>query len=270
MEKLQEFFVNLVNSGDLSRYALLALFLIAGSLLIGSASRFVFGKRSLLGSAVSSAIAIVFLYALTAVLLAVGGKYAEFTAPLPCVTIANDRMFFFTFTGADFGIICGQVLNLVILSFVVSLGDRFLPRGKNIFVWLLCRVLTVCFGLIAHLVVTQLLWHYLPEGISQYAPAILLAILMLMILTGALKLVIGFLIGTVNPIIGAIYTFFFANIVGRQLTRSVITTALICLLLFVLERLGIASVGISMESLTLYIPYGAGLLGLWYFVNRVF
>lgn len=270
MEKLQELFSNLVNSGDLGRYALLALFLVAGSLIIGGAGRFVFGKRSLLGTAVSTSIAIVFLYALTAVLLALGGKYAEFTAPLPFVTTVGDRMFFFTFSGADFTDICGQVLNLVILAFVVSLGDRFLPRGKNLFLWLLCRVLTVCFGLLAHLVVTQLLWHYLPEGITQYAPVILLAILVLMLLTGALKLIIGFLIGTVNPIIGAFYTFFFANIVGRQLTRSVVTTAMVCLLVFGLEKLGIPSLSIAMESLTLYIPYGAGLLGLWYLSNRLF
>lgn len=270
MEKLQEFFENLVSNGDLGRYALLALFLVAGSLLIGGAGRFVFGKRSLLGTAVSSSIATIFLYALTAVLLAIGGKYAKLTAPLPFVTINNDRMFFFTFTAADFTDICAQVLNLVILAFVVSLGDRFLPRGKNFFLWLLCRVLTVCFGLIAHLVVTQLLWHYLPAGITQYAPVILLAILVVMLLTGALKLVVGFLIGTVNPIIGALYTFFFANIVGRQLTRSVVTAALVCLFVFALEKLGIPSLSIAMESLTLYIPYGAGLLGLWYLANRLF
>lgn len=270
MEKLQEFFGNLANNGDLGRYALLALFLVAGSLLIGGASRFVFGKRSLLGTAVSSSIAIVFLYALTAVLLAIGGKYAKFTTPLPFVTIHDDKMFFFAFTGADFASICGQVLNLVILAFVVSLCDRFLPRGKNFFLWLLCRILTVCLGLIAHLVVTQLLWHYLPAGITQYAPVILLVILVLMLLTGALKLPIGFALSTVNPVIGALYTFFFANIVGRLLTRSVVTSALVCLYIFALEKLGIPSLSIATESLTLYIPYGAGLLGLWYLSNRLF
>ena len=270
MEKLQEFIAGFVNSENFGRYALLALFLVGGSLLIGGVSRFVFGKRSLLGTAVSSSIAIVFLYALTAVLLTIGGEYAKLTAPLPFVTLLEDQMFFFIFSGAAFADICAEVLNLVILAFVVNLADRFLPRGKNVFVWLFFRVLTVILGLVAHLVVTRLLWYYLPDGITQYAPMILLAILVLMILTGALKLVIGFVISTVNPVIGALYTFFFANMVGRKLTRSVVTTAILCLLLFGLEKLGISSLCISKECIPLYIPYGAGLLGLWYLTNRLF
>lgn len=270
MEKLQELFSSLINSGNLERYIFLALFLVAGSLIIGGAGRFVFGKRSLVGTAVSSSIAIVFLYALTAVLMTIGGKYTQLTAPLPFVTLENSRMSFFTFTDKDFPLICGQILNMIILAFVVNIGDRFLPRGKNFFVWLMFRVLTVCFGLIAHLIVTQLLWVLLPEGIAQYAPVILLVILVLMVLTGALKLLVGFIISTVNPIIGALYTFFFANIIGRQLTRSVLTTVIICLLVFLLEKLGISSLGIAEEYLMLYIPCGAGLLGFWYLSNRLF
>lgn len=270
MEKIQEFVENLISSGSLGRYALLALFLVVGSLLIGGVGKLIFGKRSLLGTAVSSSIAIVFLYALTAVLLAIGGKYARLTAPLPFVSADETQMTFFTFSGAGFTEICGHLLNMIILAFVVNLADRFLPRGKNFFVWLLFRVLTVCVGLIAHLFVSQLLWRYLPDGVTQYAPVILLGILVLMLLTGALKLVVGFAISTVNPIIGAIYTFFFANIVGRQITRSVVTTAIVCLFVFLLEKLGIGAIDLSAVGLLVYIPYGAGLLGLWYLANRLF
>ncbi len=269
-EKLQDFFANLASSGNLGRYALLALFLIVGSILIGSIGKFVFGKRSLLGTAVSSSIAIVFLYALTAVLLTIGGKYARLTAPLPFVNADETQMSFFAFSGASFTDICGHLLNMIILAFVVNLADRFLPRGKNFFIWLLFRVLTVCFGLIAHLIVTQLIWRYLPEGITQYAPVILLGILALMLLTGALKIIVGVAISTVNPIIGAIYTFFFANIVGRQITRSVITAVIVCLLVVLLEKLGISAVSLSSVGLIVYIPCGACLLGLWYLVNRFF
>lgn len=270
MEKLQEFWNALITGGNLTRYIILAVVLLAGSLLIGATGRFVFGKRSMLGSALSSSIAIVFLYALTAVLLALGAKYARFTAPLPFVTMEGDTLTFFTFGGATFSQICAQLLGTVILAFVVSLADSFLPRGKNLFIWLLFRVLTVVFGLIAHLLVTLLMGEFLPESFMQFAPAILLAILVLMVLTGALKLIVGFALGIINPVVGALYTFFFANIVGRQLTRSVLTTTLIALLVFAIESIGLASVGIGLESLILYIPYGAGLLGLWYLCNRIF
>ncbi len=270
MEKLQIFFSELIAGGDLVRYIVLALVLTVVSMLLGRIGEAFFGKRSLIGCAVSSAIAVVFLYALTAVFLALGGKYAQFTTPLPFVTMEGETLTFFTFGGNDFSAICVQLLNMVILTFVVSLADRFLPRGKNIFLWLLLRVATVCIGLIAHLFVTELLMQLVPQGIAQYAPMVLLAVLVIMLLTGALKILVGVALTTVNPIIGALYTFFFANVVGKQITRSVMTTVLLALMIYALENLGIAAIGISLESLILYIPYGAGLLGLWYLCNRLF
>ncbi len=269
MEKLQSFINELISGGVLARYLLWAIIFAAASLLLGSIGKKVFGERSMLGTAVSSSIAIVFLYALTAVFLALGGKYIAYVAPLPFVTIEGDTLTFFSFSGKPLSEIFAQLLNMVILAFVVSLADRLLPRGKNLFLWLLFRVATVCVGLFAHLFVSGLLLKLLPEGIAGYAPMVLLGLLLLSLLTGALKIPIGVLLTTVNPVIGALYTFFFASLIGSQITRSVLTTALVSLLVFALERIGIASLGIGLESLILYIPYGAGLLGFWYLCNRI-
>ena len=74
MDKLQIFFSELIAGGDLVRYIVLALVLTVVSMLLGKIGEAFFGKRSLIGCAVSSAIAVVFLYALTAVFLALGGK----------------------------------------------------------------------------------------------------------------------------------------------------------------------------------------------------
>ncbi|MBQ3000555.1 MAG: hypothetical protein IJD63_02280 [Oscillospiraceae bacterium] len=264
------FLAGIFDSGNLTRFLIFGVILTVGSAILGGVGRLVFGKRSLLGTCTSSAIAIVFLYALTAVLLSLGAKYARFTAPLPFVTVEGDVLTFFTFADKDFSAISVQLVNMLILAFVVNLADRFLPRGKNFFSWLLFRVLTVAFGLIAHLLVTILLGSLVPEGIAQYASTILLVVLGVMLLTGALKFIVGIALGALNPIIGALYTFFFANIIGKQLTRSALTTALLTVLVFGLERLGIASIGIALGSLLLYIPYGAGLLGLWYLCNKFF
>ncbi len=264
------FLTGIFDSGNLIRFLLLGVILTVGSAILGGVGRLVFGKRSLLGTSVSSSIAIVFLYALTAVLLSLGAKYARFTAPLPFVTMEGDVLTFFSFAASDKSAISVQLLNMVILAFVVNLADRFLPRGKNVLSWLFFRVMTVCMGLIAHLLVTILLGSLVPEGIAQYASTILLILLGVMVLTGALKFIVGIALGAVNPIIGALYTFFFASIVGKQLTRSALTTAILTLLVFGLEKLGIAAIGIDLASLLLYIPYGAGLLGLWYLCNKFF
>lgn len=264
------FLAGIFDSGNLIRFLIFGVILAVGSAILGGIGRLVFGKRSLLGTAVSSSIAIVFLYALTAVLLALGAKYARFTAPLPFVTMEGDWLNFFSFAGSDKAAISVQLLHMVVLAFVVNLTDRFLPRGNHILSWLFFRVMTVCFGLVSHLLLTLLLGSFVPADIAQYASTILLILLGVMVLTGALKFIVGLALGVVNPIIGALYTFFFANIVGKQLTRSILTTAMLTLLVFGLEMLGIGSVCITLDCLLLYIPYGAGLLGLWYLCNKFF
>ena len=270
MDKFLEFFQNLTKNIDFYRYGTVALVLIVGSLVFGAAGRLVFGKRSMLGSAVSSAIAIVFLYALTVALPLFGSKFADYAAPLPFVSVAEDTLHIFSFSGKDYTVICSQLLSMIILSFCVSLTDRFLPRGKNLFAWLLFRVLTVVLGFAAHYGLLWLLNFMVPNGYSQYAPIILLSVLVLMLLTGALKILVGVILSTMNPVIAALYTFFFSSAVGRQLTRSVLTTAILTAFVLVLERLGISSLPVTREQLTLAIPYGVGLLGLWYGVNRIF
>ncbi len=270
MDKILEIFKNLAENIDFYRYGVVALVLIVGSLIFGAAGRIVFGKRSMLGSAVSSAIAIVFLCALTVTLPLFGSEFAAYISPLPFVSITEETLHIFSFADKDYTVICGQLLSMVILAFCVSLTDRFLPRGKNLFTWLLFRILTVVLGFAAHYGLLWLLNFMVPNGYSQYAPVILLSVLVLMLLTGALKILVGVILSTANPIVAALYTFFFASVVGRQLTRSVLTTAILTAFVVVLGHLGISTLPIGREQLTLYIPYGVGLLGLWYVVNRIF
>ena len=85
-----------------------------------------------------------------------------------------------------------------------------------------------------------------------------------MLVTGVLKLLVGALISTVNPIIGALYTFFFANIVGRQITKAVLTTAFVAALILALRHVGITAIMITSAALMAYIPLILLLIGLWY------
>lgn len=247
-----------------------ALILLLGTLLLSTFGRFVFGKRSVLNSATSSAIGIVFIYAVTVVLGSAGAQFAKFIAPLPFVSFSGEEMILFSFEGAHYTTICSQVLSMIILAFLVNLADGWLPRGNNIFSWVFFRCLTVVIGLIMHLVVIQLFATYLPEGIVMYAPTILLAILVLLILTGALKIIVGAIIATVNPIIGGLYTFFFANIIGKQITKAVLTTALLTALVYGLQCIGLSVISIATAALTAYIPLMILLIILWYLVIRIF
>ncbi|MBQ6852464.1 MAG: hypothetical protein IJO04_05495 [Oscillospiraceae bacterium] len=242
--------------------------LLLGTLLISVFGRFIFGKKSALNNAVSSAIGILFLYALTVVLKSAGAQFESWTAPLPFVTISGSTLHLFSFTGADYTLICAEILSMVILSFLVNLVDAWLPSGKHLLSWLFFRCLTVLIGLLFHLIVTGLFTKYLPEGIITYAPPILLAILALMLLTGALKIVVGVLLSTVNPLIAALYTFFFANIIGKQVTKAVLTTTLLAGLVCLLQYAGVFSLSVASAALIAYIPFLLILIVLWYMVNH--
>lgn len=245
------------------------LLLTVGTILLGAVGRFAFGKRSTLNRAVSSAIGILFVYALTVVLHSAGAEFKAFVAPLPFVSIRDTSLSLFSFQGADYTVICSQLLSMVILAFLANLIDSIMPRGKNLFTWLFCRCLTVVLAMLLHLVVTWLFTTYLPQGLVTYAPVILLALLLLLLLVGALKLIVGAVLSTVNPLIGAFYTFFFATVVGKALTKAVLTTAILSALVVALNYIGCTVVSIASAALIAYIPLLIVLLIVWYVVGRV-
>ena len=247
-----------------------ALILLLGTLLLSLFGRFVFGKRSALNHAVSSAIGILFIYAVTVVLGSAGAKFSQLLAPLPFVSINADSMVLFSFENAHYTTVCSEILSMIILAFLVNLADGWLPRGKNIISWVFFRCLTVIICYLLHLIVVGLFESFLPEGIITYAPAILLGLLVLMLLTGALKIVVGALLSTVNPIIGGLYTFFFASVIGKQVTKAVLTTVLLTALVIGLQHIGLGVINIASAALTAYIPVMILLVVLWYIVIRLF
>lgn len=264
--------VSYFQSLGLDFYGLLkiAAVLLLGTVLIGAFGRFVFGKKSALSNAVSSAIGILFIYVVTVLLNGAGAQFSTLIAPLPFVTISGNAMSIYVFQG-DYAFVCSELLSMVILSFLVNLADQWLPKGKNIFSWVFFRCLTVVIGYMMHLVVVYLFSTYLPQGIVTYAPTILLGLLVIMLLTGALKILIGTILSaTVNPLIGALYTFFFANVVGKQVTKAVLTTAILAGLVYLVNYLGVTVISIASAALIAYIPFLIILVALWYLVNKIF
>ena len=254
---------------DFRSYAIAGGVLILAMLLTGTIGRLAFGKRSVIGGAVSSSIAILFIYALTFALNCGGSEFEALVTPLPFVTISSNAVYVHSFSG-DFSYICNQLLSMVILAFSVNLVDSWLPRGTNLFTWLLFRIMTVCLGLLLHLAALYLFNTYAPAEIQTYAPIILLGILVILILTGTLKLLVGVILVSVNPVIAALYTFFFSNIFGKQITEAVLTTALLAALIFLLNYLSIFMISIVQAALIALIPFTLILMVLWFIANKIF
>ncbi len=254
---------------DIAAAAEFMLYFSAASLILGVLGRIVLGKRSSLNHSLSSVMAILFVYAMTVVVYTFKPwNLAQLLSPLPFVTFAEDYMIVLPIADAAFPALCEEILSLVILAFLVNLLDTFIPRGESILSWFILRFLAVALSLVLHIVVGWAFHTFLPDVLVTYAPAILLFILVFMLLSGVINLIFSLLIIMTNPFMGAMYTFFFSNIIGKQVTKAVFTSAIICVVVYLLEFFGYTVICITSAALLTYIPLALILLLLWFLVGH--
>lgn len=259
----------LPESFDIETAIKAALLLCIGTLLIGAIGRVLFGKKSVLNQSVSAAIGILFIYALTIAIYSYDIDLDYLFTPLPFITLSDDYLHIFSFAGSDYIAICGQLLNMVILAFLVNVANSLLPKGKKVLSWLIFRCLSIILAMLLHAGFSYLLSMWLPEGLLTWAPVILLGLLVLSLAVGALKFVVGAVLTTVNPVIAVIYTFFFSTVAGKQISKAVLTTLIISALVFGLNQIGCAVVYIGTAALGAYLPFLIILLVIWYIVGKL-
>lgn len=270
METLTNLLTNLPTNIDIiSMMKFIGVFAF-GILFIGLLGRVVLGKRSSLNHSVSSAMGILFVYALTVVVYTFD-PYAlsKYLAPLPFVRFSGDVLHIFSFKGAAYAEVCREVLSMIILAFLVNLLDCWIPKGKKFGTWFINRVLTVLLAMVLHYLVKWTFNAFLPGVLVTYAPTIVLCILGAMLALGVANIILSLVLTVVNPIIGALYTFFFSNFLGKQISKAVFTTVILCCVVIALNYFGYAAIGISAGVLGNYIPLLAVLIILWYLLGCV-
>ena len=270
MEAIEKLFGSLIpGSTDVTSFLTLALILTVASLILGFIGRFAFGKKSNLNQSVCSAIGILFMYMITVVIHSFGLDLAFLVSPLPFVSISGETLTIFPITSAGYVAICGEVLNMIILAFLANLVNSWIPTGKKLFSWFFFRLLSIFLGMLLFAIVNILLTKFLPEGLITWAPVILLGLLVIMLLVGALKGLVGAVLVSVNPLIGFLYTFFFATLVGKMLTKAILTTLLMAGMIFGLNYFGITAIAIGSAVLAAYIPLLIILVILWFIIGKV-
>ena len=261
------YFPTEVNLVDAAQFA---LYFGIGSLILGIISRVVLGKRSSLNHSLSSSLGIALVYALTIIIYTFRPWELEaFLSPLPFVTFSGEYLIILPIADAHFSALCQQVLSLLILSFLVNILDSLIPDGDSILGWYLLRFITVILAMVLHLVASSLLNAYLPDFVITYAPEVLLILLGLMLFSGFISLILGMVISVTNPFLGAMYSFFFSNLVGKQLSKAVFSSAILCGIFFLLEYCGYTIISISAAALMAYIPLAVILLVLWYLIGHL-
>lgn len=255
---------------DWANAAEFMLYFAAASLILGVLSRIVLGKRSSLNHSLSSAMGILFIYAVTIVIYTFKPwNLEELLSPLPFITFSGDYLIILPITDSQFPALCSQVLSMIILAFLLNLLDTFVPRGNHVFSWFFLRLLTIVVCMLLHLVVCWAFKTYLPDVLVNYAPTILLFLLAFMLLSGVLNLILGLVIAVSNPFLGAMYTFFFSNVVGKQLSKAIFTSAILCTVVYLMDFFGYTVISITAASLFTYIPLALILLVLWYLIGHV-
>ena len=96
----------------------------------------------------------------------------------------------------------------------------------------------------------------------------LLVVLLGFLLVGVFKVVLGVFLTVVNPIVGGIYTFFFSNLIGRQVSKSVLSTFLICGVFYAMDHFSYLVVHIGPSALPAYLPLLPGFLIIWYLLGH--
>ena len=246
------------------------LIFAAASFLFSLLGRLILGKRSSLNHAVSSAMGILFMYAVTIIVYTFQpAALMAYVSPLPFMVFAGDYMMVLPFLGSAIPALCHEILSLIILAFLVNLLDTIIPKGKSIFGWYLLRFITIVLAFGLHILADWAFDTYLPNVLVTYAPIILLGVLAAMLLIGLANLVLGAVLAIVDPIMGAIYTFFFSTIVGKQLTKAVITTLILCAVFFLMNYFGYTIILLNHSALLSYIPFGIVMLILWYLIGHL-
>lgn len=246
------------------------LYFAAASLVLGVISRVVLGKYSSLNHALSSVMAVLFIYTITVTLYTFKPWNLDLLlSPLPFTTFSGHYLILHPIADLAFTALCTELLSLIILTFLINLVDTLMPAGEGVFSWLLLRLMTIlgCFGL--HLVVSWAFRTYLPDVLVTYAPAILLGILATMLFSGIISLVFGLIIAITNPFLGAMYSFFFSTLVGKQLSKALFTTGIVCGILYLMEHFGLVVILVSPAALLTYIPLALALLVLWFLIGHL-
>ena len=240
------------------------------SVALSLLNRVIFGKRSSLNHALSSAMGIFFILVISTVVYVFDPKeLAQYLSPLPYVAFSGDYLILFPITSSEFAVICDELLSMIILAFLVNFLDTCIPKGKNVITWYILRFLSVLLAMGLHFAFTWASNTYLPGFLVTYAPVILLIVLILGLLMGLLNAVFSIVLVAMNPILGALYAFFFSTLVGKQLTKAIITTFVLTAIVAVLNYFGTSMLCIAGAALAAYIPLLIVLLILWYFIGHL-
>ena len=232
---------------------------------LGFVLRLFFGAHCLVNRSISGFLNVLFVYAVTVIVYTLRPwNLTQYLSPLPFAIFRDDILIVTSSACSTMSLLCSQLLSLIILCFIIHLLDFVLPNGQSFFGWLLFRIIAVALAIFLNLAANWSLNTFLPDVIATSAPVVLMAVLAVAILVSLFNPLLCILFTVANPVIGLLYTFFFSNTIGKNLTRAVLSAALTCALFYLMQYAGFGVIDITHRALLTYSPFAAALVGVWF------
>ena len=206
------------------------VYIIAVSVIIAVVTRLIHKKASQYNHALSSGMALMFMYML---LIQLRRLFPELIDPvlskLPLIELNAEAgtIGLYHFTAKEFLHGCTEYLYLFILCFCLIGLDDLIPDAKNAASWIVLQFVILSLSFVIYNFVIKCLNHFIPEMMDSFAPMILVSILLFMIFLGLLKVLLTLMLTAVNPLLAAVSAFFSGNKVGLALGKSVMCSIML-------------------------------------------
>ena len=255
LEVISTYILSLFPEGFNPADMLHALFYLVGvALILAAMVRLIHKKASQYNHALSSAMALMFMYMLMLLLHRVIPDIVDPVLqklPLIDVNFKTGTISLFQFSMDRFAEGCRELVYVLILSFCLIGLDDIIPDSRNTASWICLQFVIVCIALAVYCFILNSINTFFPEVFTSVAPMILVSILMFMVFLGLLKVLLTVMLAAVNPLLGAISAFFSSNKLGMALGKSVMCSfVLIAMTVFLKYK---AIVSVPLENLTMMV-----------------
>lgn len=256
---------NALIPATLEKSIILSALLIVFVLGLGLVFRLFFGRNCAVNRGISGFLEVLFIYAATVTVYTLKPwNLSQYLAPLPFAIFRGDILIVSYSACSTIPLLCSQLLSLIILCFIVHLLNFVLPRGRSFIPWLLMRAVCVVLAVGVDLAANWALNAFLPAVIAESAPVALITVLAVTLLVSLFNPLLCILFTAANPIVGLLYTFFFSNTIGKNLTRAVLSAGMVFALFYGMDYFECIVIDITPGALLRYSPFALALLGVWY------
>lgn len=256
---------NALIPATLEKSIILSALLIVFVLGLGLVFRLFFGRNCAVNRGISGFLEVLFIYAATVTVYTLKPwNLSQYLAPLPFAIFRGDILIVSYSACSTIPLLCSQLLSLIILCFIVHLLNFVLPRGRSFVPWLLMRAVCVVLAVGVDLAANWALNAFLPAVIAESAPVALITVLAVTLLVSLFNPLLCILFTAANPIVGLLYTFFFSNTIGKNLTRAVLSAGMVFALFYGMDYFECIVIDITPGALLRDSPFALALLGVWY------